>query len=97
MEDVKCQEREEETFRKRELPGRFTVKKLFRWMDKRYNKEYWGRLKRNWKQWKGGQLRERKTIKTIREEKEIEQKNSGIKEWTEDDKMGNMIDPCYEL
>jgi len=29
IEDVRKQEREKETFRKGELPGRFTAKKLF--------------------------------------------------------------------
>ena len=48
-------------------------------MDKRYNKEYWARLERNWR-WKGGRKRERKTIETIKEEEEeIKQENSGIK------------------
>jgi len=49
MEDVRCQEREERIFRREELPERFTIKKLFRWTDKRYDEEYWGRLERNWK------------------------------------------------
>jgi len=40
MEDIRKQEREEETFRRRELPGRFMVKKLFRWSDKKYDEEY---------------------------------------------------------
>ena len=33
------------------------------------------------------------------EEKEIEQENSGIREWTEedDDEVGNIVDPYYEL
>ena len=47
IEDVKRQEKEEKTFRRGELPGRFIAKKLFRWSDKRYNKEYWGRLEWN--------------------------------------------------
>jgi len=47
MEDVRRQEREERMFRREELPGRFTAKKLFGWSDKRYDKEYWGRLERN--------------------------------------------------
>jgi len=34
------QEREEEMFRRGDLPGRFTAKKLFGWTDKRYDKEY---------------------------------------------------------
>jgi len=47
IEEINQQKREEEIFRQGELPRRFTVKKLFGWMDKRYNEEYWGRLKRN--------------------------------------------------
>jgi len=39
-------------------------------------------------------------METIKEkEEEIEQRNSGIKEWTEedDDDMENICDPYYEL
>ena len=39
-------------------------------------------------------------METIKEEEEeIEQENSGIREWTEedDDKVGNIVDPYYEL
>jgi len=39
-------------------------------------------------------------METIKEEEEeIEQKSSGIKEWTEEDneEMGNMVDLYYEL
>jgi len=50
MEDVRKQEKEEGTFRRGELPGQFTARKLFGWSDKRYNKEYWARLERNWRQ-----------------------------------------------
>jgi len=35
IEDVRKQEREEGTFRRGELPGRFMAKKLFGWTDKR--------------------------------------------------------------
>jgi len=97
MEDVRRQEREERTFRRGELPGRLTVKKLFGWLNKRYDKEYWERLEWNWKRWKGG--KERQTLETIEEEEEIEQKNLEIKEWTKENKkeMGNMVDPYYKL
>ena len=50
IEDVARQEHEEETFRREELPERFTARKLFGWLDKRYNQEYWERLERNWRQ-----------------------------------------------
>jgi len=41
----------------------------------------------------------RETMKTIPEEEEIKEKKSGVREGMEedDDKMGNMMDPCYEL
>ena len=97
IEEVNWQEREKGIFERGELPGRFMVKKLFGWSDKKYDKEYWGRLERNWRQWKRGQPKKRRTIVMIREEEEKDK--SGIREWTEEDneKMGNMVDPYYEL
>ena len=49
IERVNWQEREEGIFERGELPGRFMAKKLFGWSDKKYDKEYWGRLERNWR------------------------------------------------
>ena len=97
MEDVVRQEYKKGIFRRGELPGRFTARKLFGWSDKQYDQEYWGRLKRNWKRWKGKQPR--RMIEMIEEEEEFEQGDSGLREWTEDDddKMGNMVDPDYKL
>ena len=100
MEDVRKQEKEEGTFRREELPGRFTARKLFGQSDKRYNKEYWARLERNWRQWKGGRTRGQRTMETIKEKKkEIKQEGSGLREWIEedDDEMGNICDLYYEL
>jgi len=39
IEDIRRQEREEGTFRREELLGQFTARKLFGWSDKRYDKE----------------------------------------------------------
>ena len=104
MEDVRKQKREEGTFKKRELPGRFMAKKLFGQIDKRYDQEYWERLERNWNRQKGSQQKKsrlgkrRTTLETIEEKKEIEQGNLGIRDWTDkDDKMGNIADPYYKL
>jgi len=38
-------------------------------------------------------------MKMIPEEEEIEEEKSGVREWTEEDdnKIGNMADPYYEL
>jgi len=46
MKDIARQEHEKGTFRRGELPGRFTARKLFGWSDKRYDQEYWERLER---------------------------------------------------
>ena len=95
IEEVNQQEREEGIFKRGELPERFTAKKLFGWSDKKYDKEYWGRLERNWRQWKGEWPKKRRTIETIKEEED----KSGIREWTKenDEEMGNMVDLYYEL
>jgi len=98
IEDMARQECEKGTYRRGELLGRFTTKKLFRWSDKRYDQEYWGRLEKNWRWWKGKRLQGRK-MKMIEEEEEIEEEKSGSREWTEEDdkEIGNMVDPYYEL
>ena len=104
MENIRKQEREEETFRREELPGRFIAKKLFGQTDKRYDQEYWRRLERNWNRWKGSQQKKnqpgkrRTMLETIKEEEEIKQKNIGIREQIdEDDKIDNMVDLYYKL
>ena len=99
IEDVAQQEHEEGTFQQGELPGKFTVKILYGWSDKQYDQEYWGRLERNWRQWKGKKPVKRETMKTIPEEKETEEEKSEVREWMEEDEdeMGNMVDPHYEL
>ena len=96
MKDITRQEYKEGTFRRGELPGRFTARKLFRWSDKRYNQEYWERLERNWRWQKEKQSGE---IETIAEKEEIGKESSGVREQTEkdDDEMGNMMDPCHKL
>jgi len=95
MEDVARQEYEEGTFQRGELPGKFTAKMLYGWSDRQYDQEYWGRLERNWRQWKGKRPARKETMKIIPEEKE----KSGVREWMkeDEDEMGNMVDLYYEL
>jgi len=94
MEDVARQEREEGTFQQGELPGRFMAKKLYGWSDKQYNQEYWERMERNWRRWKGKKPVRKETMKMIPEEEKL-----GVREWIEEDKdeMGNMVDLYYKL
>jgi len=81
------------------LLGRFTAKKLYRWSDKRYDQEYWGRMEKNWRRWKDKKPMRKKTMKMIPENEEIEEEKLEIREWMEedDDKMDNLVDPYYEL
>ena len=73
---------------------------LYRWSDKQYDQEYWGRMEKNWRRWKDKKPTKRETMKTIPEaEEETEEEKSGIREQVEEDedKMGNMVDSYYEL
>ena len=75
------------------------AKMLYGWSDKRYDQEYQERLERNWRRWKGKKPARRGTMKTILEEEEAKEEKSGVQEQTEEDEdeMGNMVDPYYEL
>ena len=98
MKDIKKQEREEETFRRGKLPGRFMARKLYGWTDKRYDEEYWARLERNQRYQKREPIRGQRIIETIKKEEEIGQEESRLREQNEkDDEMGNIQDPYKEL
>ena len=44
------------------------------------------------------QVKKKTILETIKEEEKIEQENLGIREWTnKNNKMGNIVDPYYEL
>ena len=43
---------EAEEFKRGELPGRYTVKLLYGWDDKKFDEEYLKKLERNWNRWK---------------------------------------------
>ena len=43
---------EAEEFKKGELLGRYTVKLLYGWDDKKFDEEYLKKLERNWNKWK---------------------------------------------
>jgi len=44
---------EEKDFRRRELPGKYTTKMLYRWNDRRFENKYLKKLEKNWQRWKG--------------------------------------------
>ena len=61
--EVRKQERidlaKERDFRREELPGKFTVKMLYRWNDGKFEEEYLKKLERNWRRWKAVSLKEK--------------------------------------
>ena len=42
----------EKDFRRAELPGKYTVKFLYKWKDGKFKDEYLRKLERNWTRWK---------------------------------------------
>jgi len=69
---------EAEEFRRGELPGKYTVKLLYGWDDKKFDEEYLKKLERNWNRWKN----DRKEG-----EKEYMKKLEGSLEWNKRDKQ----------
>ena len=43
---------EEQDFRRGELLGKFTARMLYRWDNRKFEKEYLKKLERNWRRWK---------------------------------------------
>ena len=69
---------EAEEFKRGELPGRYTVKLLYGWDDKKFDEEYLRKLERNWNRWKN----ERK-----KGEKEYMKKLEKSLEWNKRDEQ----------
>jgi len=41
------------------------AKMLYGWDNKKFNREYWGQLKINWKRWKSRRIKGERILKTI--------------------------------
>jgi len=54
------------------FPGRFTARKLYKWDNKKYDREYWNRMERNWRKWKGMKPWKQRKMKMIEEEEKEE-------------------------
>jgi len=97
--EVKRQEREEDNreYERGSFLGRFAAKKLFGWNNKRYDREYWERLERNWRKWKRTRPWRQRKLESIKEEREEEYQGGRIEEWNKEDKIGQMEDMIEEL
>ncbi len=73
---------EERDFRGGELPGKFMVRMLYRWNDKKFKEEYLRKLERNWKRQKENrQIDESEHMKMIEEKIEEENKKIRKRDW----------------
>ena len=67
---------EAEEFKKGELLGRYTVKLLYGWNDKKFDEEYLKKLERNWNRWKNDRKEgEKEYVKKLEEGLEWNEKN----------------------
>jgi len=67
---------EAEEFKREELPGRYTVKLLYGWDDKKFDEEYLKKLEKNWNRWKNNRKEgERKYREKLEESLEWSEEN----------------------
>ena len=69
---------EAEKFKRGELSGRYTVKLLYGWDNKKFDEEYLKKLERNWNRWKNNRKEG---------EKEYIRKLEGNLEWNKRDEQ----------
>ena len=86
-EEVRWQEAEEnKKVFSRELPGRYMAKLLYRWGNKKYDREYWKHIEENWRRWKKNpfsRYSRNPFLKRMEEKKEYE--GGKIEEWDEEE------------
>ena len=64
------------------MTGKYMVKLLYRWDDKKFEDEYLKKLEKNWKKWKEDrQINESEYLKTIEEKIEKENKKIRRRDW----------------
>jgi len=71
----------------RELLGRYTAKLLYKWGNKKYDREYWKRMEENWKWWKKNlfsRYSRNPFLKRIEEERD-EYKGGKVEEWNKEE------------
>ena len=66
--EVRRQEGEVDEYRRMELPGKYMVKLLYGWDDRKFEEEYLNKLEKNWRWWKNNRKeveREEEQVKDI--------------------------------
>ena len=80
--EVRRQEEEVEEYRRMELLGKYMVRVLYGWDDKKFEEEYLKKLEKNWKRWKEGrQIDESEYLKMVEEKMEEENEKTRRRDW----------------
>ena len=75
---VRRQVGEEGEYRRMELSGKYMVKLLYGWDDRRFEEEYLNKLEKNWKKWKEDrQIDKSKHLRRV--EEQMEEENEKIR------------------
>ena len=70
---------EAEEFKREKLPEKYTAKLLYRWDNKKFDKEYLKKLERNWNRWENDRKEgEKKYVKKLGESLEWNKKDEQI-------------------
>ena len=73
---------EREEYRRMELLGKYTVKLLYGWDDKKFEEKYLEKLEWNWKRWKEDrQINENEYLKRIEEREKEEEEKMKKRDW----------------
>ena len=73
---------EEGEYKRMELLGKYMVKLLYGWDDRRFKEEYLSKLEKNWKKWKGDrQIDESEHLRRVEEQIEEENEKIGRRDW----------------
>ena len=79
---VRREVEEEGEYKRMELPGKYMVKLLYGWNDRRFEEEYLNKLEENWKKWKKDrQIDESKYLKKIEASMEEDYERVRRRDW----------------
>ena len=89
---MRRQVREDEEYRRMELPGKYTAKLLYGWDDRKFEEEYLNKLEKNWKKWKEDKkIDEDKHLERIEAKMEEENERMGRRDWRTEHFSGEEI------
>ena len=73
------------------------ARRLFGWLDREYDRQYWQRLERNWRRWKNIKVAEKVKGRLTAVHEVVEEEGRKIKEWIKEEEIEQMGDTSNEL